>query len=298
MDMPNAKTSRTVLAVSLAAGLAGLLAASDASALSFEQCGGMGGFCDASNMCTRYEIGPEGGFRPVIVGECDAGGGPIGGGGGEPAVQIPTSLQILDSGVARKLKGSGFQITNLGPSGCPTARVPLPDGSAFGPFGAAARVRYQVLDQNGRPIRKRLQIRERISNARVTIIENGQEKTAILPDSEGNLTADGSTEGDGTFLDEPISTCFTLPVKLSAFMQEIFVPPAPGTTRASLRFNAIKIRGQTMGCGTLRITGDMPGRPGNDISISPPRRNCPSLAPDAATAASRTGSGVDGAARR
>lgn len=117
-------------------------------------------------------------------------------------VQVPTSALVLSQGV---FTGSGL-LSN----GCPANQ----------PYGFRVRVRYQVLDQQQPPmaIIAAVPVRENLIN----FMTNGQPSAPNQIDVP--VVAGDRTEGDGTFVDQPIGGCATGPFTSSTFTQELFSP--------------------------------------------------------------------------
>jgi hypothetical protein len=154
--------------------------------------------------------------------------------GGNFFVQVPTSLRVLSQSI---FSGGGLLA-----NGCPTSS----------PFGFRVRVRYEVLDQSGNRIMITIPLRENLLDPRV----DGQSAGGNNLDTF--VTASGTTDSDGTFMDEPVGACATGPFNIASLTQELFTPLS-ANIRPIVRTNDFRFSGRN-GCGNLTN--------GIDISVS------------------------------
>lgn len=156
---------------------------------------------------------------------------------GNFVVQVPISLEVTFAGLSSL------------PNGCPSDR----------PFGTRLRLRYQVRDQSGNAIATTIPIREDLTNLTILGVQNPDFN--IFNDL---VTPSGNTDGDGSFVDNPIGVCSQPPAFPSGtratFRQRLFA--LIGSTAFNVRINDFSI--------SLRSDcGD--GRNGSDIDVE----NCP-----------------------
>jgi IPT/TIG domain len=154
--------------------------------------------------------------------------------------QIPTSVRVLSASV------STMQPTA---NGCPASNV-----NSEGPFGMKAAVRYQILDQRSpaQAIFATMQLRENL----VDFVVDDQPQANTI--SGGFVTPSGTTNSDGTFLDDPLGACGQGPFSTATFTQTLFVLLSPQISPV-IRTSNFSETGK-IGCGSF---GN-----GTDISIT------------------------------
>jgi hypothetical protein len=152
-------------------------------------------------------------------------------------VQVPTSLQVL------------FAALSSFPNGCPSDE----------PLGTRLRIRYHVKDQSGSPIITTIPIREDLTNLTILGVHNPG-----FDVFNGSPTTSGNTEGDGSFVDDPVGVCAEPPTFPSGtratFKQRLFVVIGSSTFDVRVNNYSVSLRSD---CGD--------GTNGSDIDVS----NCP-----------------------
>lgn len=163
------------------------------------------------------------------------------------AVQVPTSLKMLSQGI------STSRFPNPLPNGCP------PDMA----FGMELAVRYQVMDQQNPPsaIVAPMTLRENLLKRKV----DGQ--TAAPDQNDVPVTALGTTDPNGTFIDEGVGACGTGAFGTATFTQELIIVSATGT-RYKVRTNLWALTGKN-GCGNMNNSFF------GDINVTVTGPNCP-----------------------
>lgn len=144
-------------------------------------------------------------------------------------VQVPTSLKVLSKGI------STTRFPNPLANGCPPSM----------PYGMEIAVRYQVMDQMNppSPIVASMLLRENVLNVKV-------DGHAAAPDqNDARVTATGTTEADGTFLDDGVGGCGTGPFGTSTFTQELIII-TPNIVRYKVRTNLWALTGK-YACGNM-----------------------------------------------
>jgi hypothetical protein len=154
-------------------------------------------------------------------------------------VQVPTSLQALSQRVSTK---------NPTANGCPAVDTP-PEG----PYGMKLALRYQVLDQQATAIVATMPLREDLLN--LVVDGQGQGSATNL-----FVTPSGSTDPDGTFVDDPVGACATGPFTSATFTQRLYIPLSTQVS-PTVKTNNYSQTGK-QGCGSSTN--------GGDISVSVP----------------------------
>lgn len=156
---------------------------------------------------------------------------------GNFVVQVPTSVQVT------------FQALSSLPNGCPSNL----------PFGTQLRIRYQVKDQSGNAITTTIPIREDRTNLTILGVQN-----PTFNEFNVFVTTSGNTDGDGTFLDNPIGVCAEPPAfpagTRATFRQRLFAPIGSSTFELRINNFSVSMRSD---CGD--------GTNGSDIDV----KNCP-----------------------
>jgi hypothetical protein len=95
--------------------------------------------------------------------------------------QIPTSLQVLSTGVATNAYANSL------PNGCPPTSVPGLGGGTAGPYGMFISVKYQVMDQQNpaKPIKATLPLREDLTNFKTDSQSSGADRKNVNVTSSG-----------------------------------------------------------------------------------------------------------------
>ncbi|MCP9495945.1 MAG: hypothetical protein MSG64_15970 [Pyrinomonadaceae bacterium MAG19_C2-C3] len=153
-------------------------------------------------------------------------------------VQVPTSFKVLSASV----------FPGQTANGAPPSK----------PYGFALSIRYQVMDQatTPQPIMATMRLKENLLNAKV----DGQ--SAGSDNLDTNVTTSGFTEGDGTFVDQPVGVTNLQPFGVAIYTQELLIELS-SSNKPVLRTNDWNISGRA-GCG--RMTNN------NDIDV---RVTCP-----------------------
>ncbi|HEV2987429.1 MAG TPA: hypothetical protein VG759_03235 [Candidatus Angelobacter sp.] len=152
-------------------------------------------------------------------------------------VQVPAQLKPL-----RKAAVSSIVPTATA-NGCPAEFI---NPKNPGPFGMKLVLQYQVLDQQtpGMPITATMPLREDLINLTVdgTLTDNNSVFDQIV-------TASGTTQSDGTFVDDPVGACAPGPFGSATFTQRLFIPLSDGIS-PSVRTNNFAQTGR-LGCGSM-----------------------------------------------
>jgi hypothetical protein len=153
-------------------------------------------------------------------------------------VQIPSQIQLLSSGVSSKLQSATA-------NGCPAIFL---SQNNPGPFGMKLRIRYQVLDQQSKPIVATMPIREDLIN----VVVDGQPQQGR---TDLQVTPSDMTDSDGTFIDDPVGGCDAMPFGNLTFTQRLFVPFTIQVS-PTVRTNNFSQTGKK-GCGSSTNSADI-----------------------------------------
>ena len=109
-----------------------------------------------------------------------------------------------------------------------------------------SRIKYQVLDQASppQPIKNTMTLRENLREKKV----DGQ--TAAQDQFDVPVTASGTTEADGTFVDNGVGACATGPFTVGLMTQDLFIKVSD-TVKPTVRTNGWAFSGKN-GCGTMQ----------------------------------------------
>ncbi|MGH9942344.1 MAG: hypothetical protein ACRD9R_08300, partial [Pyrinomonadaceae bacterium] len=109
----------------------------------------------------------------------------------------------------------------------------------------ALSIRYQVLDQNStpHPILTPMRLKENLLNAMVDGQSGGNDvlNTEVVPS--------GLTEGDGTFVDQPVGVTSLTAFGLATYTQELFIELS-STFKPIVRTNEWRVSGRR-DCGRM-----------------------------------------------
>lgn len=158
-------------------------------------------------------------------------------------VQVPGQLKLI-----RKAAVSSIVPTATA-NGCPAEFI---NPKNPGPLGMKLVLQYQVLDQQtpGMPITATMPLREDLINLTVdgTLTDNN----SIF---DQFVTASGTTQSDGTFVDDPVGACSPVPFGTATFTQRLFIPLSDGIS-PSVRTNSFSQTGK-LGCGSMTDAVDI-----------------------------------------
>ena len=158
-------------------------------------------------------------------------------------VQVPAQLKLL-----RKAAVSSVVPTATA-NGCPAEFI---NPKNPGPFGMKLVLQYQVLDQQmpGMSITTTMPLREDLINLAVdgSLTDNNSVFDQFV-------TASGTTQSDGTFVDDPVGACSPVTFTTATFTQRLFVPLSEGIS-PSIRTNNFSETGK-QGCGSMTNGADI-----------------------------------------
>lgn len=149
-------------------------------------------------------------------------------------VQVPASLMVLSSGIATKFP-------NALPNGCPPSQ----------PFGMEIAVTYQVMDQDNppQPIRATMTLRENLLNPTIDGQRAGPDGLDLV------VTSSGTTQADGSFLDNGVGAAGTGPFGTGQLTQQLMIVMSP-TNKIFVRIHTWTFTGRR-GCGSMSNNRDV-----------------------------------------